>query len=360
MRRIGEFCPRPGRAQLTRQQDRAIIATAIPKITAEFDSLDDIGWYGSAYLLTSCCFQLMFGKLYAELNIKWVFMTALCIFEVGSIICAAAPNSLALIIGRAVAGLGSSGIVTGALIILAQSVPLHNRPKVTGAIGGAAGIAQVVAPTLGGVFTDYATWRWCFWINLPLGGITFFVVFFLVKLPPNPNSKASGSIYQALQKFDLLGTSFLVPALVCLLLALQWGGSQYPWSNWRVILTLCIFCITILLWGFVQIRQGDRATVPLRIVTMRSIACAMWFMFCLMGALFIIIQFVPIWFQALRNTSASRSGINFLATTASQSVLALLSGFIVSSHPRPTWLHLTASRLVKSDITYRRCSFPPC
>lgn len=93
------------------------MATAVPKITTEFNSLPDIGWYGSAYLLTSCCFQLMYGKLFAEVDVKWFFLIALSTFEVGSIVCASAPSSAALVVGRTVAGLGASGILTGALTV---------------------------------------------------------------------------------------------------------------------------------------------------------------------------------------------------------------------------------------------------
>ncbi|KAK0636634.1 major facilitator superfamily domain-containing protein, partial [Bombardia bombarda] len=316
--------------------DRLILATAIPKITSEFSSLPDIGWYGSAYLLTSCCFQLMYGKLYAEYNVKSLFVVALLIFEVGSVLCAAAPSSPVLILGRAVAGLGSSGLLTGALTILAHISPLHNRPKMLGAVGSAIGIAQIVAPTLGGVFTDYATWRWCFWINLPIGGVTFLVVVFLVHLPSSAKAKkpskedAAAPPQSVWQKFDLLGTVFLVPALVCLLLALQWGGTAYPWNSWRVILTLTLFSVCFVVWGCIQYRAGDKATVPMRIVSMRSMQCAMWFIFCVTSVLFVVVNFVPLWFQAVKNVSAHQSGINFLATTVSLSVLAVLSGFLTS------------------------------
>ncbi|KAK3323779.1 major facilitator superfamily transporter [Cercophora scortea] len=311
--------------------DRLILATAIPKITTEFASLPDIGWYGSAYMLTSCCFQLMFGKLYAEYSVKWLFVITLSIFELGSIICAAAPNSPALIVGRAVAGLGSAGVLTGAMVILTHSVPLHNRPKVTGGIGGAVGIAQIISPALGGAFTDYATWRWCFWINLPLGGLALAAVVFFVHLPSEIQSiKSSTGIRQVVEKFDLLGTLFLLPALVSLLLSLQWGGSEYAWGSWRMILTLAIFGVFIVIWGFIQFRAGDNATVPIRIISMRSMICAVWFMFSATAVGFTIIQFVPVWFQATRGTSAFQSGINFLATTVSTSVMAVLSGFMTS------------------------------
>lgn len=128
--------------------DNTIIATAIPRITDDFKALNDVGWYGSAYLLTTCAFQLLFGKLYTFFSIKWVYLSAIFIFEIGSAVCGAAPNSIALIIGRAVAGLGSAGIFSGALVIIAYSVPLVKRPIYTGLIGGMYGIASVVGPLM--------------------------------------------------------------------------------------------------------------------------------------------------------------------------------------------------------------------
>ena len=108
--------------------DNTIISTAIPKITDEFKAINDVGWYGSAYLLTTCAFQLFFGKLYTFLSLKYTYLTALAIFEIGSAVCGAAPHSTALIIGRAVAGLGSAGIFSGAILIVANTVPLRKRP----------------------------------------------------------------------------------------------------------------------------------------------------------------------------------------------------------------------------------------
>jgi MFS family permease len=127
-------------------QDNTIIATAIPRITDEFKALNDVGWYGSSYLLTTCAMQLIFGKFYTYYSIKWVYIAALGIFELGSLICGVAPNSTALIVGRAIAGVGSAGIFSGAILIVANTVPLRQRPTYMGAIGGMYGIASVAGP----------------------------------------------------------------------------------------------------------------------------------------------------------------------------------------------------------------------
>ena len=123
-----------------------IIAVAIPRITDDFHNLNDVGWYASSYLLTTCAFQLLYGKFFALFSVKWVFLVALFIFELGSLICGVAPSSTVLIVGRAVAGLGSAGIFTGALVTLAHTVPLAKRPTYFGMIGGMYGIASVAGP----------------------------------------------------------------------------------------------------------------------------------------------------------------------------------------------------------------------
>ena len=130
--------------------DRLIIATAIPVITNHFDSLNDVGWYASAYLLTMSGFQLFMGRVYTFYNPKMVFISCLAIFELGSLICGAAPNSATLIAGRAVAGLGSSGMFSGAITIIVYLVPLQKRPAYTGMFGATFAIASVAGPLLGG------------------------------------------------------------------------------------------------------------------------------------------------------------------------------------------------------------------
>lgn len=127
-------------------QDNTILATAIPKITEQFNSLDDLSWYASAYLLTACAVTLPFGKIYTYYSAKWTYLIALTLFEIGSLICAVTPTSKGLIFGRAIAGVGSGGLSPGGLLVLAKTLPLHRRALYFGIIGSTSGIATVTGP----------------------------------------------------------------------------------------------------------------------------------------------------------------------------------------------------------------------
>jgi MFS family permease len=135
-------------------------------MTDDFHSLDDIGWYGSAFMLTACCFQLLIGRVYTFHSPKWVFLTCIFIFEIGSAICGAAPNSVAFIVGRAIAGIGSAGIMAGGVILMITTLPLAKRPIWMGLFGAVFGVSSVIGPLLGGAFTTDVSWRWCFYSQL--------------------------------------------------------------------------------------------------------------------------------------------------------------------------------------------------
>ena len=131
-----------------------IIATAIPYITNDFKSIEDIGWYGSAYMLTAAIFTPLSGRLYLLYSTKWVFLICILVFEVGSALCAAAPSSAAFIAGRAIAGIGAAGIFCGGICIIIPLVPLRRRPIFTSFFGMAFGISSVIGPLIGGAFAD--------------------------------------------------------------------------------------------------------------------------------------------------------------------------------------------------------------
>lgn len=221
---------------------------AIPQITDEFHSLPDVGWYGSAYTLTCCSFQLLFGKLYTLYSVKVVMLTSVLLFELGSVVCGAAPSSTAFIVGRAIAGVGAAGIFAGCvsqpppslrppsllthmlfqIVSMVYAVPLEKRPKLQGMFGALFGIASIVGPLIGGVFTSKLSWRWCFYINLPFGGVAMAVIALCLKVPDRDTTKIPWT--QKLAQLDVLGSAALIPGVVCLLLALQWGGNTYAVS----------------------------------------------------------------------------------------------------------------------------------
>ncbi|RDL39485.1 uncharacterized protein BP5553_03825 [Venustampulla echinocandica] len=305
--------------------DRTIIGTAIPKITDDFHSINDVGWYASSYLITLCAFQLIYGRIYTFYSAKWVLLSSILIFEVGSAVCGAAPSSVAFIIGRAVAGLGSAGIFSGCVITMVISIPLHRRPMFQGIFGAVFGVASVCGPLIGGAFTTRVTWRWCFWINLPIGAVVATIILFILTTPP---SKNTDTVKEQIMKLDPYGSAVFLPGIVCLLLALQWGGTNYSWSNARIIVLFILAGILFSIFVAIQFKSGDRATVPIRIIKQRSIASGAFFSMVSPGSMMVIIYFLPLWFQAVKGVTAEKSGIDTLPLVLSLVVASILSGAI--------------------------------
>ncbi|KAI5196680.1 MFS general substrate transporter [Aureobasidium subglaciale] len=307
--------------------DRTIIATAIPQITDEFDSINDIGWYGSAFMLTTTCFQLLWGKFYAFYPPKYIFLAVIALFEVGSAICGAAPNSTCFIIGRAIAGMGSAGILTGSFIIEARIIPLAKRPIYGTFFEFVLGLASVLGPLLGGAFTSNVSWRWCFYVNLPIGGAVMLAI--LVLLKSTPPDKPGLTLRQKLVMLDLLGELCLFPGLISLLLALQYGGIRYPWHNWRVVLLFIIFGLCLVAFVVSQIFNQKSATIKAHVIKNRSIVSAMWLIFCLAAVMQTFLYYLPLWLQAIKGKSAVQSGIDTLPFVGGFTLASIIGAQII-------------------------------
>ncbi|AEO65517.1 uncharacterized protein THITE_119631 [Thermothielavioides terrestris NRRL 8126] len=308
--------------------DRLIVSTAIPQITNEFTSAGDIGWYGTAYLLTSCAFQLVFGKLYTVFAVKTVFLGSIVLFEVGSAVCGAAPNSIAFIFGRAIAGVGPGGISAGIIVIITYAVPLQQRPQYQGFFGAVFGVSSVLGPLVGGAFTTNVTWRWCFYLNLPFGGAVILFVFLLLHIPERPETKVP--LKEKLRQLNAIGLVFLLPGVVCLCLALQWGGTIYAWSEGRIIALLVLAFALLIGFALVQIWKPTQATVPPPIISQRSIASGFLVSSCVGSHMMLIVYYLPIWFQAIKGDSAVSSGIHILPMVIPLVVASIVTGILVS------------------------------
>ncbi|MCJ1350729.1 MAG: hypothetical protein MMC33_000710 [Icmadophila ericetorum] len=312
--------------------DATIIATAIPKITTQFNSLNDVGWYASAYLFLTCSLQLMFGKFYSIYNIKILFILAILIFEIGSLVCATAPSSPALIVGRAIAGLGAAGIFSGALTIIAHSLPIGKRPICTSLVAAMYGPASIAGPLLGGVFTDHVTWRWCFYINLPIGALVAASILLFLTSPPQQQPSQPLSYLQIFLSIDPVSLITLLPSVISLLLALQLGGSTFPYSNPRIIVLFLLFGIFGLFFIMNQFRLGPLGTLPPYILRNKNILGAALYSFCFGASYYTILYFLPIYFQAIKGVSALQSGIDTFAMLVGNSIMTLLSGYLVSKY----------------------------
>ncbi|KAL4787058.1 major facilitator superfamily-domain-containing protein [Aspergillus varians] len=312
------------------KEDNTIVGTATPTLTNEFHALNDIGWYGSAYRLTTCSTQFLFGKLYEQFRVKWVLVTAVAILEIGSIISASAPSSAAFIVGRAIAGCGSAGILNGVLIAISYTVPLRLRPIFNSTVGGLECIAMILAPVIGGAFTTYVTWRWCFWLNLPVGGFTLGVIVLFFKNPEN-QKVTDEPFFTKLKQLNFASLAIFTGSIVCLLLALQWGGTTYSWSSGRVIALLVVAAVSFAAFVAYEVLRKDTATIPRSVILNRTAGLCLVYAFCASAAFNVIDYFLPIWFQAIKGATAAGSGQMLIPSIIGLSVAAISSGFIVSA-----------------------------
>ncbi|KAL6689755.1 MFS general substrate transporter [Trichoderma pleuroticola] len=288
--------------------DANCVTTIIPVVTDRFNSLNDVGWYGAAFLLASASSQLFCGKLYFFHPAKIVFSTVVFTFAVGSLICAVAPNSSSFIVGRAVSGLGSTGILAGTNIIISRCVPVRMRPVYSSIIGAI---------------------ECCFWLLLPLAGLTIVITILFLGNEEGPE-ESTLPLEEKSRRLDLLSLALFIPAILCLILGLQWGGAYYPWSNWRAFVLFIISGCFLFAFGVNQYRKGEEATVPPRVFLTRTVLFGSLYSFNTSGALYVAVNYLPIWFQAVKGASPFGSGIRGLPLVLSLVVSILTSGSITS------------------------------
>ncbi|KAJ5549105.1 hypothetical protein N7513_006339 [Penicillium frequentans] len=333
--------------------DMTIVATAIPKITDQFHSLDDASWYGSAFLMTTGGFQSTWGKIYKYFPLKISFLLAVFIFELGSLICGVAPSSVALIVGRAIAGIGAAGIGSGVFIIVAFIASPKRRPLFTGIIGMSYGIASVVGPLVGGVFADKVTWRWCFYINLPIGGLAAASIIFFFHTPDSL-STTKATLKEKLLHIDPIGTTLLICAITSYILPLQFGGLTKAWSSSTVIGLLVGFPLMIIAYIMWEWFQGERAAFPPRLMSNRLILVNSIYAFLFAGSYFIIVYYLPYYFQSIQNVSPIISGVRNLPLIISTSLAIIVSGGTTTKtgHTAPLMVVGGALATIGSGLLY--------
>lgn len=273
--------------------------------------------------------QLSYGRIYKYYSTKWILIIHTAIFEIGSIVCAAAPTSNALIVGRVITGIGGVGIGPGCFLLVNFLVPKDQVPKYTGALGSVFGISSIIGPVLGGYLTS-VTWRWCFWINLPIGGVAGVLLLLLTPKTPPPAKRADTWKGKFLD-LDPLGFIFITPSLICLLLAVEFGGSTYAWNSGTIIGLFVLFGVFLIAFIAGQIWRGEEGTVPPHIFLQRTV-----FWGCIaaigIGATLIIYSFyLPIWFQVIQGKSSQSSGLSLIAQLLSTVVAVVANGAIVTA-----------------------------
>ena len=248
------------------------------------------------------------------------------IFTVGVLLCTIAPTSAVFILGRAIAGLGNSGIGGGAVTIFSHILPLQKRPMWFGIVGGVQSITLVSAPVVGGVLIDSASWRGCFGVNLPFCVLAMIFIFFGFEDPARQPSNEQTPFRQKLKLLDPVGTLVIIPCVTCLLLALQWGGTRHGWGSPTTISLLVTFGVLLCTFGFLQYKLGDKATIPVKILKNRNIAGGAWFQACCDGSLALTEFLLSIYFQGVRGFTATKSGALGIPMIVGLMISTILAG----------------------------------
>lgn len=240
------------------------------------------------------------------------------------------PSGVVLVVGRVVAGIGASGVVSGTYTLIAFAAPPSRRPLLTGIVGASYGLASVAGPLVGGVFSDKVTWRWCFYVNLPIGGVCAAIIWLFFHAP-EASKPAQATLREKLLNIDLFGLVLLMSATVCYILVMQYGGQTHPWLSSVVIGLLIGFCLILAAFITWEIFQGERATIPPRLFRKRSVWVMGMFGLFFGGAYFSLVYYLPLYFQSINGVTPIVSGVHNLPLILSVTVGTIMAGGIITA-----------------------------
>jgi EmrB/QacA subfamily drug resistance transporter len=294
--------------------DQTIVSTALPRIATELRELDKLSWVATAYLLTSAITTPIYGKISDLFGRKKIFQSAIIIFLIGSVLCGISQNMNELVLARALQGVGAGGLMSLVLAIVGDVIPPRQRGKYMGYFGAVFGISSIAGPLLGGFLTDSFSWRWVFFVNIPLGILALSAVASRLHLP----------VHKREHSIDYLGAALLSAASVCLLLASVWGGTTYAWSSNEIIGLLGSGGILAAAFVFWETRAKE-PIIPMRLFR-NDIFTVSVILSLLSGiAMFASILYIPLYQQIVRGYSPTKSGLLMLPL-----VLGLLTASIIS------------------------------
>ncbi|CAO2651133.1 Nn.00g094300.m01.CDS01 [Neocucurbitaria sp. VM-36] len=310
--------------------DVTVISTAIPSITRDFHSLEDVGWYGSAMLFPVAATQSIWGKSFKYFPVKVVYLFSILVFEIGSLICALSPNSATFIAGRAITGTGCAGTFSGSFLIIAYSSPTQMRPALHSILSATFAFASVAGPLIGGALTQNVSWRWCFYINLPFGAVA--ALAFLLAFPaPNQRDIRKTPLKEKILHMDIPGVIFISAAVICFTLAMRWAGVEKKWSSADVIGTLVGSILFVIAFVLSQWLQGERAFITGKIFRQPTLRTAGIFEFFVSGTFYIPLFYLPIYFQSIRGASAIASGVRLIPLILGLTLTQIVVGVSITA-----------------------------
>ncbi|KAF9901581.1 hypothetical protein EC991_006003 [Linnemannia zychae] len=306
--------------------DITIVATALPQISSDFNAQSQMAWIATAYLLAYTTFQSLYGRFSDIFGIKPMYLFASGIFLIGSIGCGAASSMIMLIVFRALQGIGGAGLFSLMMIMVSTMFDnLSERARYQTLGWLAFGIAGVTGPLLGGVFVEHSTWRWCFYMNLPIGVLGFLCVAKFYQIP----FERTENLKSKLTRIDYIGVVFTIAAVLCLLLPLNWGGTTYAWNSAVIIVLFCLCAAFITILVFVEVRALE-PILPMTLFLNREVtlACAVN---GIMGLVFTgCTYYVPLYFQVVKGVSTTNSGLRLMPCIIGAVFSTGASGFLLS------------------------------